>query len=131
MQLQVTRDQKKGMMGMGKVVFILTARAELLPDEKSAVEKYKMGDTVLWDKELIPAVAGMSMFGAIAKKMTDKKITVNDLTRGKTIECKDIVEMVGHEETLKQACQTFKGILEIAATFGGQEVFEIVFDGGA
>ncbi len=49
MKLLLRRDQKKGLLG-GKVTFTLDVRAELAPDEVEHVKKYKLGDTMLYQK---------------------------------------------------------------------------------
>jgi hypothetical protein len=126
MKLLIRRDQKAGMMGIGKIAFTLDVRAELTEDEKSALKKYKLGDTMLYEKDKI--VGGAGLLGAasrLALKMMTVSISVNDLQNGKRIECKDIVEMLAVEEQIKEAAQTFIAVLAAAKTFGGEEVVDI------
>jgi hypothetical protein len=126
MKLLIRRDQKAGMMGIGKIAFTLDVRAELTEDEKSALKKYKLGDTMLYEKDKI--VGGAGFLGAasrLALKMMTVSISVNDLQNGKRIECKDIVEMLAVEEQIKEAAQTFIAVLAAAKTFGGEEVVDI------
>jgi hypothetical protein len=40
MKLLLRRDQKSGMLGMGKISFTLDVRAELSDDEKENIKKY-------------------------------------------------------------------------------------------
>lgn len=131
MKLILQRSQSAGMMGVGKVKFGLDARAELTSDESEYVKKYKMGDEVLYFQEKV-GVSGIESMGmmaqlsrSIAARALNVKITVDDLVRGKHIECKDIIEMRAAEEQIKEACQTFKQVLESAAQFGGEEVIQI------
>ena len=52
-------------------------------------------------------------------------VLVNDLVKGKQIQCKNIVELLAFEDRIKEACRTFKAILSAAAGFGGEEVVTI------
>lgn len=125
MKLLLRRDQKSGLMG--KVKFVLDVRAELHDQEKQNVAKYKLGDTMLYEREAI-ADRGSGLLGVasrLAFKMTNLSVSVDDLSKGKQIECKDIVEMLAVEDQIKEACQTFHAVLKAAASFGGEEVIEI------
>jgi hypothetical protein len=130
MHLKLVRSQKSGMMGMGKVKFSLFAQTALTPEEADNVKKYKMGDEVLYnrtkvDTSAIPMMGVMAGFASsIAARAMNLTVTVADLVHGKTIECKDIVEMRAAEEQIKEACSVFKQVLESAAAFGGEEVIE-------
>lgn len=123
MKVLLRRDQKAGMMGMGKIAFTLNIRAELTPEEQANIKKYKLGDTMLYERDKI--VGGSGLLGVASRfalKAMNISVVVDDLTKGKQIECKDIVEMLAVEDQLKEACQTFKAILTAAATFGGEEI---------
>jgi hypothetical protein len=124
MKLLLRRDQKKSLTG--KMIFTLDARAELTPEERDAVQKYKMGDTLLYEKlRLVERGSGLlGFFSRFAFRAQNVRITVNDLVHGKHLECRDIVEMRGVEEQIKEASETFKAVLETAAHFGGEEVIE-------
>ena len=131
MKLILQRSQKAGMMGVGKVKFGLDARAQLTPEETEYIKKYKMGDEVLYFQEKV-GLSGIEFMGvmaqlsrSIAARALNVKITVDDLVKGKHIECKDIIEMRAAEEQIKEACHTFKQVLESAAHFGGEEVIQI------
>ena len=127
MKLLLRRDQKAGMMGMGKINFILEVRAELSEKEKDNIKKYKLGDTELYSqKEITDRGSGLlGMASRLAFKMTNISVSVDDLSKGKKIDCKDVVEMLAVEAQIKEAAQTFKNVLEAAASFGGEEVIEI------
>jgi hypothetical protein len=121
MLLKLTRNQKKGMMGGMK--FVLTARAELTPEEAQHVRTYGLSDTLLWDRASInPNAAAAGWISQLTKTHT---IRIHDLVAGRDIDCKNIGEMLSHEAALKEACQTFKAILDAAAKFGGEEVIVI------
>ena len=126
MKLLLRRDQKSGMLG-NSVTFSLDCRAEISEDEKQHIKKYKLGKTMLYSKHG-ETVGGSGMLGLasrLAFKMMNLQVTVDDLTNGKHIECKDILEMRAVEEQIKEACQNFKAVLDTATHFGGEEVLEI------
>ena len=125
MKLLLRRNQKSGLIG--KMKFVLDVRAELVGDEKSYIAKYKLGDTMLYERATLTD-KGSGLLGVasrLAFKMTNLSVSVDDLSKGKQIECKDIVEMIAVEDQIKEACQTFKAVLTAAASFGGEEVVEI------
>jgi len=125
MKLLLRRDQKTNMIG--KVIFIVAVRAELTEEEKVNIKKYKLGDTMLYERDkLIERGSGLiGLASRMAFKMINLTISVNDLEHGKQVECKDIVEMIAVEEQIKEAAHTFRNVLEAASTFGGEEVIEI------
>lgn len=125
MKLLLRRDQKSGMLGVGKITFTLDVRAELSEEEKSHIKKYKLGETMLYERDKIVGGSGLlGIASRLALKMLNLSISVNDLANGKQVECKDIVEMLAVEEQIKEACETFKAVLTAAAHFGGEEVIE-------
>jgi hypothetical protein len=125
MKLLLRRDQKSGMLG--KVTFLLDVRAELSEEEKAHVKKYKLGETMLYERQKITDPGGglLGLASRMAYKMINLSVSVDDLAKGKQIECKDIVEMLAVEDQIKEAAQTFKSVLSAAASFGGEEVVEI------
>lgn len=125
MKLLLRREQKSGMLGVGKITFVLGVRAELTEDEKANIKKYKLGETMLYERDKIVGGSGLlGLASRLALKMLNLSVSVNDLTSGKQVECKDIVEMLAVEEQIKEACDTFKAVLTAAAQFGGEEVIE-------
>ena len=125
MKLLLRHDQKSGLTG--KITFILGVRAELTDEEKNNIRKYKLGDTMLYERATL-IDKGSGLLGAasrLAFKMMNLTISVNDLADGKKVECKDIVEMLAVEDQIKEAAQTFKNVLEAAARFGGEEILEL------
>lgn len=125
MKLLLRRDQKSGLIG--KITFMLAVRAELSDAERTNIRKYKLGDTMLYERmSMIDKGSGLlGVASRLAFKMTNLSVSVNDLSNGKNIECKDIVEMLAVEDQIKEAAQTFKNVLEAAASFGGEEVIEL------
>ena len=125
MKLLLRRDQKSGFTG--KVTFTLAVRAELTDEEKNNIQKYKLGDTMLYER-MTMTDKGSGLLGVasrLAFKAMNLTVSVDDLSGGKKIDCKDIVEMLAVEDQIKEAAQTFKNVLEAAATFGGEEVIEL------
>ncbi len=131
MKLKLRRTQKSGIIG--KVTFSLFAQTDLSPEEAGYVKKYKMGKEVLYYKEKVDpssipggTMAAMASVGRLlAAKALNLTITADDLVNGKTVECKDIVEMRAAEEQIKEACALFKEVLESAAHFEGEEIIEV------
>jgi len=126
MKLILERNQKSGGIVSRKQVFEVTFRAEVSAEERTAIDKYKLADDVLYQSH---EVAGGSGLVGLASRMYLKSmiqsLNVRDLVNGKTIQCNDIVEMKGIEEQIKEAAQNLKIILDTAATFGGREVIEL------
>ena len=125
MKLLLRRDQKSGLLG--KIAFTLDVRAELTTDEQSRIKKYKLGDTLLYQKaEMTDRGSGLlGVASRLAFRALNLTVSVKDLADGKQIECKDIVEMLAVEEQIKEACHTFAQVLHAASGFGGEEVIEI------
>jgi len=125
MKLLLRRDQKTNMLG--KVIFTVSVRAEISDEEKASIKKYKMGDTMLYERSKIvdPGSGIIGLASRLAFKMINLTISVNDLENGKQVECKDILEMLAVEEQIKEAAQNFRNVLSAATTFGGEEILEI------
>lgn len=113
MRLIIRRDQaaKKGVFGGHKgMKFSLSCRVELSEDEKNLVKQYKVGDHVLtWQEHGGPRGAGL---------------TIQSLINGINNEVDDVATLLSNEEVIKKACGDFKVLLEVMATFGGDEVVE-------
>lgn len=124
MKLLLRRNQKTGMLG--KVTFVLDVRAELTPEESADIKKYKLGGAMLYEREKIvdPGSGLLGLASRLAFRATNLSISVNDLAGGKSVECKDIIEMLAIEEQIKEAAEVFRAALRAASTFGGEEVIE-------
>jgi hypothetical protein len=126
MKLLLRRNQKTSMLG-GKVTFTLTVRADLGAEEREAIKRYKLGDTMLYARERLkvedPTLAGVAHF--LVKHAMNLTIQVRDLEDGKVIDCKDILEMLAAEEQVKEAATAFAAMLQAAKHFGGEEVIEL------
>ncbi|MDO1560110.1 hypothetical protein Q0812_11800 [Brevundimonas sp. 2R-24] len=126
MKLLLRREQRAAIIG-SKPVFVLNVRADISADEKAAIDRYKLADTELYASHtLVDRGSGLlGMATRLAHKAMTISVTVRDLTAGKKIECKDIVEMLAVEEQIKEAARTFAQVLAAAAQFGGEEVVEL------
>ena len=125
MKLLLRRDQRTSTFG--KAIFTLDVRAEISDEEKNAISKYKLGDTILYTRgEIIDPGSGLlGLASRLAFKAMNISVSVKDLTGGKRVECKDIVEMLAVEDQIKEAGKTFNAVLAAASTFGGEEVVDL------
>jgi hypothetical protein len=135
MQLRLNRSQRsKGMMSKA-VIFCLDARADLTPDELQNVRKYGLGSQLLYSpaatmKHLEKAREAFQRdtFGGVVRGWTSLamakfqiEITIDSLTKGHHIECKDLDELLAAQEAIIEGCKMMKSYLEVAATFDGSE----------
>jgi hypothetical protein len=125
MNLLLRRDQRSSVLG--KVIFQLDVRAELTQDEFASIQRYRLGDTVLYTKnEMVDRGSGLlGLASRMAFHAMNISVSVGDLASGKRIECKTVMEMLAVEEQIKEAAVTFKQILNACIHFGGEEVIAI------
>ena len=69
-------------------------------------------------------MAATSFWAALWKMAKDTQMTVDTFMRGTTFACKDVTELMGIEDEVRGSSLTLRTILEMAKTFGGEEVFE-------
>jgi hypothetical protein len=134
MQLKLRRTQRSTMV-TSKAVFMLDAQSILTEEEKHNVRKYNLGKLVIYNSERSrklleagQAAAGLGTLGGLARGFTklamaklSLNISINSLMDGHHIECKDLEELLGAEEAVKEACQLLRTYLDTAATFDGRE----------
>ena len=85
MKLLLRRDQKSGMLS-SKITFTLSVRAELTDEERANIRKYKLGDTMLYERAKIEGGSGLlGVASRFALKMVNLSISVNDLENGKQV----------------------------------------------
>lgn len=127
MKLLIRREQQVGGILRNTVKFSITVRADLSEEERNNITKYHLGETLLYSRgELADKGSGLlGLASRAAFHVMNISVSVNDLLQGKRIECKDILEMLGVLEQIKEAAATFKSVLEAAAHFGGDEVLEL------
>ena len=129
MKLILRKGQRKAGMTGSKIAFQLHAQAVLTAEEKEALERYKFGKEILYAKENVsPTYERRNTWGGLGRNLAaaalNLRISVNDLIRGKTVECKEITEMLDVEDTIKSSCEMLKAMLDAAATFDGETSFE-------
>ncbi len=114
MELTIRRDQsaKKGFFGGHKGMnFSLFCRVKISHEEQELINKYKVQEHVLIWREYE------------GSQVPD--LTIQNLVQGRTTEIGDVAALLDNEELIKSACQDFKTLLMVMASFGGEEVIEI------
>lgn len=129
MKLRLNRSQRQTGVMSKKVLFALDAQVDLTAQEAEYVSKYKMGSALIYNKDRVnPELNDYASAKGIMRNLSaaalNINLTVNDLVRGRTIECKDILEIIDAEETVKSACQGLKNLLEACAGFEGEEIID-------
>lgn len=142
MHLKMRRSQRSAGMVNKKIYFALDAQADLTPEEFSLVQKYALGNTVVYDSEARKTRAeavqdhlaesretsgGRALWkvargvASAAMAALTLRITVGSLVSGQHIECKDLDELLGAEAAILEGCRNLKAYLETAVTFDGRE----------
>ena len=127
-QLKVRRAQTRSMTGA--VTFSIHVIAELAPEARRAIEHYRLGKTVLYQKDLqlkLSLNMVLALWRFLVLWLTRKRwqIRIDDLVRGRTLTAHNVIELMRIEDEIRQAAQTFAQILRLAATFGGEEVITL------
>ena len=127
-KIKIRRSQGRSMWG--KVVFKVHFIAELSPDAHDAVRHYGFGKAVLYQKPLEYKFSIRTLvliWRAFWLWLTRSRwqITVNDLVRGRSVSCKDIINMIDTEDDIREAAEIFAKVLRSASWFGGEEVVEL------
>jgi len=129
MKLRLNKSQRSTGLMSKKIMFSLGAQVDLTAQEQDYVKKYKMGKEVLYNKDSInqksalPTTVG-GLVRDISAMTANINLTVDDLVKGRTIECKDISEIMDAEASVKSACQGLKHLLDACAGFEGEEVLD-------
>ncbi len=120
----------------GKLLFCLDARVEFNGQERDNITKYKLGSMCIYNSEAskkhLAAAAGnmatgnamgsLKAIGSYALAAINLNITIDGLSKGTHVECKDMDELLGAEEAVVSACENLKAYLAAAATFDGREI---------
>ncbi|BBO22590.1 conserved hypothetical protein [Candidatus Nitrosymbiomonas proteolyticus] len=115
MKLIVSRNQSdmKGLLGGHKgVKFNLRAHVQLTPEEQQLAERYMIL------KKWLPTELAAGMMGA--KKVPE----FGDLLTPVAFEYESLEVLLEKEEELKKVCAGVKNYIDVARSFGGQDVFE-------
>lgn len=75
---------------------------------------YKLGNEVLLSKPLV------NVWGQ--PTTTNVEVRLAQLLQGTIFKCKDLGEVIGYSESVRNACTTLRTYLAVASTFGGHEV---------
>jgi hypothetical protein len=112
---------------MGGVIFILDARAEFTPEERSNIRRYRLGKTLLYQRYQMPdPVSGwLGIAQRLLFKMRNIEVTVASLVNGTHLEFKDIHEMLAVEEHLTEVSRNFKDVLDAASGYSGENLIEL------
>ena len=135
MKLIIEKDQAKKMMG--GVSFTFNARVELNEEEKALIARYKAGKMLLHQKSALDKVPGAVALGTggvggfLARRVLDKifsDITIERLVNGVDFKCKDIAEILDHEEQIKSVVAIFYNYLQTMKEFGGTQEYNLPED---
>jgi hypothetical protein len=127
MKLVIKRTKKTTAIG-GKSKYQLYVRADITDEEKALIKENSLGKTqvVYHDRSGgIGAVAQFSFWASLWKMIKDTQMTVDTFVRGTTFGCKDVTELIDIEYQVRGASLTLRTILEMAKTFGGEEVLDV------
>ncbi len=127
-KLKIRRNQARTFFG--NVRFSVHFIAELSPDARDAVKYYRFGKTILFQKPLELRLS-LNFFVALWRAFwlwltrSQWRITVNDLVRGRTVVCKNILQVLQTEEDIRDAADVFADVLRAASWFGGEEIIQL------
>lgn len=114
MRLILRKNQSRSLLGAP--TFEVHAQAELTPEERELVSKYRQEGVVVLQKPIF-------IFGIKSDKVVN--ITAGQLISGETFKCKDLGEVISYCEAARSACENLKAYLDVARGFGGEEILEI------
>ena len=137
MQLRTRKSQTtKGIISK-KPLFALDAQIAFTAQERASIDKYQLGEEIVYSSDakkkhvdtMVAASQGqvglLKGFAAMAANAFTLSCTINSLARGQHIECKTLGEVLEADLAIKEACQTVRTFLDVAATFdGSQETLE-------
>jgi hypothetical protein len=125
MKLVIKREKKSGFSGKSK--YGLYVRADISEEEKTLIKENSLGKTlvVYHNKTGLGAFADFSFWSALWRMFFDTAMTVDTFVRGTTFKCKDVTELIRIEDEARGAALMLRTILEMAKTFGGEEVIDV------
>lgn len=125
MKLVIKREKKSGFSGKSK--YGLYVRADISEEEKTLIKENSLGKTlvVYHNKTGLGAFADFSFWSALWRMFFDTAMTVDTFVRGTTFKCKDVTELIRIEDEARGASLMLRTILEMAKTFGGEEVIDV------
>ena len=102
---------------LGGVSFEIRANVQLTDEEQTLVKHYNLNNMVLLSRP------GLNIWGQPNGSQID--IKVSSFLTGQVFSCKDLDEVLAFDEGIKSTAQNLKGYLEVARTFGGDEILEL------
>ena len=120
MELLLERSQRSAMLGAVK--FAVKATVRLTDAERELVKRYKMADILLYEKGGDKMASASGTMSFLAARFMQMRVTVTDLMNGKSIEGKDLVEVLAAQDQIKEAVGVFRDLLLASANFDGEEV---------
>ena len=96
--------------------FKLQDRAQVSPEERAPIDRYKVADHIL---------ASYTQARKGSSEAVNSQLSVSDLVNGKSVETDTISTLLELEEAIKAGCKNLKDLLMVMNTFGGEEVIEI------
>ena len=135
MHLKLRRSQRSSGMLSKSVVFCLDAVLDLDAEEAASVRKYALGSQVIYNSAAsrkhiegvaiaaVQETAGsfVSSLAHAAMARLSLNITIDSLTKGQHVECKDLDELLGAESAIMNAARATRTYLEMVKTFDGRE----------
>ena len=114
MKLLIRREQAEKGLLRKKIRFLLYAKVELTEQENDLIKKYQVEKEPLISKSI-----------TFLGQTVEVHIRVEDLIRGRAWNCENVLTIIHREEQIRAACDNFKTILGLMASFGGEEVIEL------
>ncbi|WP_262692492.1 hypothetical protein [Kordiimonas aestuarii] len=119
MELLVRRGQKVDAGAFSNTRwFTLYVKAQLTDEEADNLNKYDMGSTLLYSNPEAAADKSVRVDG-----YKYPVISVQGLAEGLHVKCARIVDMMDFETKILSSSEVFKQMLDVAASFGGEEVY--------
>ncbi len=119
MQLLVRRRRFKTFFG--KKLYVLHVRVQLTDEEMKVIKQNSLTHELLYYSDTVK----MRRASGLRRIMRNAGLTVGKLIQGVEISCKNVAELIGVEYEVKRATLTLKQYIEMASTFGGEEVINM------
>jgi len=104
-------DQKGVFGGHKGVQFSLYYRLVLTPDEQALVDRYRLADHIL-------------------SRSQAKIDTVREAVQGITEAVGSVEVLLNNEAVIRRACNSFYRLVQVARSFGGEEIVKLPLDDG-
>lgn len=127
MEVLLTKSQNKGMMGLGAVTFTLHVKARLTDEETALVKRYQLDNIIIFDQfpyltQVFSKFRWMGMLYAIAARLFKINFTIGNLISGRSVQAKDVVDVLQARTELTGAAQKFHNLLMASKYFEGEEL---------